>query len=117
MTKPKVQPTEKVTAASKRPTPEQLADWRYQCEERIRWWREGRDGPRWRLSVHETLALLDDHALLAEEAARLRRVLCDAMNKVYADAFSERHTSGGFCDEDICFICDIEQAIAHYTKD
>ncbi len=43
----------------------QLADWRYQCEERKRRWAKGRATPERGLTVDQLLPLLDSVAVLA----------------------------------------------------
>ena len=49
---------------------QQLTDWRYQCEERIRRWEQGQAVPEWHLDVPDTLALLDLVRDLKAEAKR-----------------------------------------------
>ena len=51
-------------------TEQELADWRWQCEERIRRWKQQRATPQWHLPEHDLLRILDDLAAVHSQVER-----------------------------------------------
>ena len=64
---------------------QELKDWRYQCEERLRRWADGRVTPEWSLGVRNTLALLNDLESTRAESAKLA-----ARNKELRSALAQQ---------------------------
>ena len=80
------------TQATAAPTADELADWRYQCEERIRRWAQHRATPEWRLDERDLLRLLNERDALDK---RVKALLCTA------------HLTEGDCGNR-CILCEID---------